>query len=363
MSTAAPTPPPVTFGPGPSRVYDIVRQLLTDAYDSGILAASHRSGQFTALYERTVHLLREKLNIPTDYHVYFLGSATECWNVLTEALVERQALHLYSGDFGRKWFEYARDLRPHVRHLAFDPQHDVLAQLPPDLDPNVFELVAITHNETSNGSQVPAEAIGQLRRQAPQALLAVDATSSMAGVLLPYGAADLWFASVQKCFGLPAGLSVLVASSAAVERMQVVGFRGRYNALSRIHDQALSFQTNFTPNVLGIYLLAGVLEAAQPQAAVDSLIAQRAQRYYAFFDGHDVYKPYIQHLGNRSQTVVCVHAPTPDHIAQAKAHCLKHGLQLGSGYGALKAGTFRIANFPAHTDAEVDALLHALQSL
>jgi phosphoserine aminotransferase len=51
----------------------------------------------------------------------------------------------------------------------------------------------------------------------PDALIAVDATSSMAGVELDWQSADIWFASVQKCFGLPAGMAVMVCSPRALQ--------------------------------------------------------------------------------------------------------------------------------------------------
>ena len=44
-------------------------------------------------------------------------------------------------------------------------------------------------------------------------------------------------------------------------------------------------------------------------------------------------------------------------IEEIKAKAKEAGLQLGSGYGPLKNTTIRIANFPAVSDAAMEALV------
>jgi hypothetical protein len=49
------------------------------------------------------------------------------------------------------------------------------------------KAICLTQNETSNGTQISNEIIGEFRTRNPQSLIAVDATSSRAGVAL-----DCW---------------------------------------------------------------------------------------------------------------------------------------------------------------------------
>jgi phosphoserine aminotransferase len=82
----------------------------------------------------------------------------------------------------------------------------------------------------------------------------------MAGVELDWQSADIWFASVQKCFGLPAGMAVMVCSPKALQYAEIIGDRKYYNSLLFMNDNFKKYQTHYTPNVLEIYLLSKILE-------------------------------------------------------------------------------------------------------
>jgi len=58
----------------------------------------------------------------------------------------------------------------------------------------------------------------------------------------------------------------------------------------------------------------------------------------------------------RSTTVLAVAGPE-DLITSVKKDAEKEGMQLGSGYGPLKSTSFRVANFPAITNAEINKLI------
>ncbi len=341
----------ITYFPGPAKVYPQVRQYLTDAYDAGVLSISHRSDAFVDISRRTIALLKEKLAVPADYTVLYVSSATESWEIIPQSLVRAQSLHLYSGAFGERGFQYAHYLHegalPYV--LAVDEAPDPAA-LPVDAH---TELIALAQNETSNGTQVRPEVIAQLRRAFPEPLLAVDATSSMAGIALPFAEADVWYASVQKCFGLPAGLGVLICSPRAVARAQALHEQRHYNSLLKLLAQIEKYQTNYTPNVLGIYLLGRVLAQMPPVAELDVHIKARAAQLYATVEALPYAQPLVRNAAVRSDTVVAVEADSAL-IADVKAQAKAAGMLLGSGYGTWKTTTFRIANFPALTDDEIN---------
>ena len=344
-----------TFNPGPSAVYPAVRQYLTDAFDEGWLSAPHRSDKVTSLVRQTVADFKTKLNVPQDYTVLFTSSATECWEILAQSLTPRRSFHIYNGDFGEKWLKYAQALRPASTGLSFglDEVPDVAA-LP--FSPDDTDLVCITQNETSTATQLREGFILNLYNRLGGALLAVDATSSLAGLNLKYIKADVWFASVQKCFGLPAGLGVLILSPRAVAQAKAVNDRAHYNALPAMLAQMLNFQTNYTPNVLGIYLLSRVLADREPIKTVHQHLAERAEKLYAFFEQATPLTPLISNPETRSTTVIGLKGEAAL-IEEIKQKAREAGLHLGSGYGPLKSTTIRIANFPAVPDAAMEALV------
>ncbi|QDA62228.1 aminotransferase class V-fold PLP-dependent enzyme [Hymenobacter jejuensis] len=344
-----------TFNPGPSAVYPEVRNYLTAAYDEGWLSAPHRGERFTGLMRQTIEELKKKLNIPQDYTVFFLSSATECWEVLAQSLTPTKSFHLYSGAFGEKWYEYAKALRPACTGYPFgiDEVPDVAALPLPD---DEVDMVCITQNETSNATQLRDGFILNLYNRLGGALLAVDATSSLGGVQLKYIKADVWFASVQKCFGLPAGLGLMVLSPRAVARFRQINERSHYNSLTAQYEKMLNYQTTHTPNVLGIYLLYRVLQDRQPIKTVHQHLLDRATKLYDYFDQATQLKPLVQNPETRSTTVIGLQGP-PQLIDDVKRRALQLGLQLGNGYGNWKPTSLRIANFPAIPDAAFEQLV------
>ncbi|MBD2700450.1 alanine--glyoxylate aminotransferase family protein [Spirosoma sp. BT702] len=330
----------ITFYPGPSKVYPQVAEYATDAVRQGIVSMNHRSAGFMDIVKETIRLIHEKLDVPADYHVAFVSSATECWEIVAQSLTAEASLHPFSGAFGKKWAEYAYRIKPPMNLSEAD-------------------VLCLVQNETSNGTQVSEQTMAQFRRDF-SGLIAVDAVSSMAGIRFNWDLADVWFASVQKCFGLPAGLAVLIYSPAALERAHSIGENTHYNSLLFIHENFEKFQTPYTPNGLGIYLLMRVLQQIKPIVEIDRMTKKRSSDWYTFFDTRSTgFKLLINDRATRSDTVIAVEGSEPA-IKAIKTAAHQAGITLGNGYGDWKNTTFRIANFPAITDEEIEQLKNFL---
>jgi phosphoserine aminotransferase len=201
-------------------------------------------------------------------------------------------------------------------------------------------------------------------RQDFKGLIAVDAVSSMAGIAFDWSLADVWFASVQKCFGLPAGLAVLVYSPAALQRALEIGENAHYNSLLFVQENFSKFQTPYTPNGLGIYLLMRVLRQVSVINDVEAVTKMRAAYWYTFFEQEMATSPFqllVKDQALRSDTVITVQGSEGD-IKTIKGAAQQAGITLGNGYGDWKTTTFRIANFPAITDEEIETLKRFLLS-
>ncbi|CAG5002789.1 Phosphoserine aminotransferase [Dyadobacter sp. CECT 9275] len=340
----------ITFYPGPSKVYPQIETYLRDAYQSGILSVNHRSEPFMQMLAGTIKILKSKLAIPEDYEVYFVSSATECWEIIAQSFMI-SGFHVYNGAFGEKWMEYTRKLRTGVSGRYFDCNELPATDFAKELSAN--EIICITHNETSNGTVIPDAFFKELRLKTGN-LIAVDATSSMAGVALPWTDGDIWYASVQKCFGLPPGMGVMVVSPAAISQAKEMGEAAHYNSFLFIRDNFLKQQTPYTPNSLGIYLLGRVLEQVPSIAEVSEEIKQRAKDLYSFFENVG-FAPLIENDAVRSDTVLAIKAEG-QRLSTIKSAAKSAGIVLGNGYGSWKENTFRVANFPAITSADVTAL-------
>lgn len=343
----------LNFLPGPSKVYTSVRTYLQDAYDEGILSTPHRGEQFVQLSRAVVGSIKRKLNIPQDYTIFFTSSATECWEILIQSLTKHKSYHIYNGSFGEKWYDYAKAMRPHAEGLKYDVNHAMpVEQLNISSD---TELICFTQNETSNGTQVNATTILNLHNRYRDTLIAVDATSSMAGLNLKLIKADIWFASVQKCFGLPAGLGIMACSPRAIFRAKKMNERAHYNSLVSMYEKMLNYQTTHTPNVLNIYLLKRMLEDREFIKTIDLQLSDRAEDLYTFFVQFNDFKLMVENEEVRSKTVIAIEA-SERLVDDIKKRALHHNMRLGNGYGPWSRTTFRIANFPAIENEEYEEL-------
>jgi phosphoserine aminotransferase len=349
----------ITFAPGPSKVYDALPRYMQDAYMQGILSANHRSGVFMNLYQETEQLMREKLHMPADYKLLFTSSATENWEIISQSVVEKASFHIYSGSFGKKWLEYAKHIIPATEALKIEANQSI--DVPNLAIGEVFDLIAVTQNETANASQVPMSVLKELAEKYPEKMIAVDTTSSMGGIELDFSLADIWYASVQKCFGLPAGLGILIVSPKAIEKAKRKGEKGRYNSLNFMFENAAGFQTHYTPNVFGIYLLNRVLKDLEEIQQVDARLRKRMLKLETAIAQSPKFRLLVDNEATRSTTVLAV-SGSEELISSVKKAAEKEGMQLGSGYGPLKPTSFRIANFPAITDKEFDRLIEFLNS-
>lgn len=338
------------FYPGPSKIYPHVGPSMQTAFESGILAMNHRSADFMQMMEQTIGLVKVKLNVPDDYEVFFVSSATESWEIITQSFSD-SFFHYYNGAFGQKWMEYAARLKSKVTGKSFEinelPSIDFANELKKE------DLICLTHNETSNGSALPSLFLKTLRSTVEN-IIAVDATSSMAGADLPWETADIWFASVQKCFGLPAGLAVMVVSPSGIGASESLGDDRYYNSFNFMRKNFLKYQTPYTPNILGIYLLGESMKMLEPIKKVSELIDKRADSFYDFLQsiGMDL---IIKNPMVRSDTVLAV-GIEPNKLIEIKRLAHHHNIILGNGYGDWKNNSFRLANFPAICDEEYHTL-------
>ncbi len=334
----------ISFYPGPSRIYSNLTEYIYDAQMEGVLSINHRSDGFMALFAKTKKVLRDRLNIPEDYGIAFVSSATEAWEITAQSLVRERSLHLYNGSFGEKWANYTEQCHPIVRRTF------PIDELPDAGGAEDVDTLCLVHNETSNGTFLPTTWMENIRRNF-ESIIAIDATSSMAGVELDWTLGDFWFASVQKCFGLPAGMAILVYSPQALKRAMEVG-DNHYNSLSFIAENAEKNQTHHTPNVLGIYLLYRSQKFSSGIEDAQTKLLQRYQHWKTL--GNELaMKWLIDNEAVRSRTVLTFSMEQPERLLD---HALSHGLILGKGYGHWRQHTLRIANFPAIKSKEIDKL-------
>lgn len=345
----------LSFYPGPSKVHPEALEYIQEAFEQGIVSINHRSERFEKLLEATFDVLHQKWNIPSNYTIYFVSSATEAWEIVIQSLVREKSTHLYNGAFGKKWAHYASSVAESIE-FSLDQS---LAEIAQQIGPIQGDTLCLVQSETSNGTGQ------QIRRKdyqlADDALVAVDATSSMGGIELPWNEADVWLASVQKCIGIPAGMGLLICSPKALARTKELNRATHYNDVLFLEENRRMFQTQMTPNVLGIYLVYRLTQQLPSLSEVHLATLAKMKVWTDFWDNQPDFSYLIENAELRLPTVLAL-TGNPEKIKQLHKICLKKGMELGKGYGEWKENSFRIANFPSHTFEDIETLIQTIKN-
>ncbi|WP_114781649.1 aminotransferase class V-fold PLP-dependent enzyme [Botryobacter ruber] len=356
----------VYFTPGPSELYPTVPQHMQTAMENKIGSISHRSQQFKDIYAHTVAGLRQLLQLPDHFDILFLSSANEIWERAIENTVEKESFHLVNGSFSKRFYEISLDLgRKATKHeVPFGQGFRV-----EDIEvPASAELVAIVQNETSSGAGTPVAAINALREKTgPEPLFFIDVVSSMPHPKLDWSKVDSVYFSVQKCFGLPAGLGVWVLNDRCIAKAEALKAKGMsvgsYHSIPATIGKARANQTQETPNVLNIYLLGQVVQEMN-QKGVDVIRQEteaKAKMVYDYLEASENFEIAVEEPAHRSATTIIANTKLP--ASEVIKRLSPFDMAVGSGYGNYKESQIRIANFPAHSVGQMQALVYKLKEL
>ncbi len=345
------------FTPGPSQLYPTITQHLNNAMRENIGSISHRGKEFQMIFQEMKELLSDVLNIPPDYEIFITSSATEIWERIIQNLITKSSHHFVNGSFSERFYNFttAYQLKSTSQFSDFSQEFGKFKV------PDEAELISITQNETSIGYSFNPEEIKNIRENNPEKLIALDLVSAVPSIPVDLSQIDTAYFSVQKCFGLPAGMGIWIVgpkcfevSKAKASKNEIVG---SYHSLAALKKNGDKNQTPETPNVLNLYLLKNVLKDMQFKgiSSIQNETKYKAALLYQTFDQITELKTVIPYPLNRSKTVCVseVHGGNKGLIEYLKSK----QLIIGSGYGSFKDQHIRIANFPAHSKESIEMLV------
>lgn len=352
----------IFFTPGPSQLYPTVEKHLKYALEKQLFSISHRSVDFQNIYNETVSNIKKLFTVPKDHSVFFLSSATEAMERIIENGVEKKSFHLVNGAFSSKFFQISQDLKkqPEKFEVEAGKGFDVNSI---NITKNT-EVICITHNETSTGVAVPVDDIYSLKKRHPDSFIGVDIVSSAPYVTIDAAKIDYLFFSVQKGFGMPSGLGVLIVSPIAMEKSIYLAKKGTnigsYHNFLQLEKYALKSQTPMTPNVLGIYLLGKVSGDMLKKGlkTIRKETEEKAGMVYRLAENHELLSPFVADKNNRSKTVIVINVKGGSEVLIKKLK--EKGIVVGKGYKQFKEEHIRIANFPTHSTSQMAKLVKLL---
>jgi predicted phosphoserine aminotransferase len=345
------------FIPGPVEVRsDVLEKMATPMI-------GHRSKDASQLQRNISDKLRQLFY--TENHILL---STTSGSGLMEGAVRsctlKRAAIFSVGAFGNRWFEMARsnnvpaDIFEVEWGQATSPE-----QVEQALSSGKYDLMTITHNETSTGIMNPVEEIAQVVKKYPEVVFCMDAVSSAGGSKIEVDKLeiDICITSTQKALGLPPGLAICTFSEKARERAQQVPYRGYYLDLLQLYKYIMEkdYQYPSTPSLSHMfaldYQLDRILEEGldnrfRRHIEMAELVRDWARRHFALFADE-------RYLSNTLTTI----SNTRDiDVGALNRELGQRGFQISNGYGKMKEKTFRIAHM---ADCQLEDIKELLDNI
>ena len=348
------------FIPGPVNVEpDVLEKMATEQIP-------HRSKIATELQKRISKNL-QKLMYTNDTIILSTSSGSGIMEMAIKSCTKKRAAVFSVGAFGDRWYNMAVSNNVPADKFKSEPGMPTTVEMVKDaLETGLYDVVTVTHNETSSGLMNNVYEIGQVIKDYPNVLFLVDAVSSLGGSKIEVDASniDICISSTQKCLGLPPGLSVASVSERAYERAKTVEYRGFYLDLVNIVDRVKkNYQYPSTPSTPHMWALdykldkiinkEGLENRLQRHKDLSIIVCEWAEKHFELFAKE----------GFRSHTVTTILNTKGFNIGDLNKELMNRGFLISNGYGALKDKAFRIAHMADRQEKELQEILKEIENI
>ena len=344
------------FVPGPAYVLESTRAAMLGP------VVGHRSPEFKPVYARITERLKPLFRTARDAY-FATSSSTMLMEAALQSLTSTNVLHLVNGAFSERW----RDIGRSLGRVADEIQAPWGEIVDPDLvraalRRKKYEAVTVAHSETSTGVLNPIAALAHVVREESDALILVDAVSSLGGAEFETDAwqLDFAFAGVQKGLASPPGLTVFTFSERAEARAESIPHRGFYGDLLRYRDKHREGGPITTAAVSLAYALDVQLERIEREGLENRWARHLAMREQTAEWVERASFSWVAAASSRSPTVSCLR-PRAGIAAPELVKAMKErGFTLSGGYGRFKESTFRIGHMGEVQPQDLAALFAAM---
>ncbi|MEA5039849.1 MAG: alanine--glyoxylate aminotransferase family protein [Clostridiaceae bacterium] len=349
------------FIPGPVDVRpDVLEKMATPMI-------SHRGKAATEL-QKNISQKLQKVFQTQNVIVLSTTSGSGLMESAIRCCTAKRAAVFSVGAFGDRWYKMAVSNNvPADKFRAEDGKATDPADVDAALATGKYDLVTITHNETSVGIMNPVKEIAEVIRKYPDVVFCMDTVSSMGGADIPVDAlgCDFCITSTQKCLGLPPGMSIASVSQKAIDRARTVPNRGLYLDIVEIYDKVVKddkYQYPSTPSLSHMFamdyqldniLKEGLEHRWAHHAEMAEVVRAWARKYFEIFSDE-------RYLSNTLTTIKNTRGIS---VSDLNKKLGERGFELSNGYGDLKEKTFRIAHMADATMEDLQALLRAIEEI
>jgi len=348
------------FIPGPVEVRsDVLEKMATPMI-------GHRTKDASKLQKDISDKLR-KLFYTEEEILLSTSSGSGLMEGAIRSCTAKRAAVFSVGAFGNRWYKMAVSNNVPADLFQVEMGKATTAEMVDEaLKTGKYDLITVTHNETSTGIMNPVDEISQVMKKYPEVIWCLDTVSSMAGTKIEVDklGVDICITSTQKALGLPPGMAICTFSKKAVERAKNVEFRGLYLDLLELYNyiQKKNYQYPSTPSLSHMfaldYQLDRILEEGLENRYARHLemaeyVRAWAKEYFEIF-------PDERYMSNTLTTIKNTRGIS---VADLNKSLGERGFMISNGYGDLKEKTFRIAHMADCTLEEIKELINNINDI
>jgi aspartate aminotransferase-like enzyme len=348
------------FIPGPTEVApDVLAKMATPMI-------GHRSKDASTLQREITEKLRKVMKTENPI-VLSTSSGSGLMEGSIRSFTAKRAIVFSVGAFGNRWYKMAE-----ANNVAADKHeaewgHPTTAEVVDKyLSTGKYDVMTVTHNETSTGIMNPVEEIAEVKKKYPDVIWLLDTVSSMGGANINVDAlgVDVCIASTQKALALPPGMAIAAASKKALEHGKQVKHRGWYLDILELYKyvETKDHQYSATPSLSHMFAMNYQLDRILAEG-MDKRFARHlemAEYTRAWAKKNFALYPEEKHASVTLTTI----ANTRNISVKALNDALgKEGMQISNGYGDLKEKTFRIAHMGELTMNDIKQVTSAIDRI
>lgn len=348
------------FIPGPTEVHpDVLAKMATPMM-------GHRTKEASTL-QRGISEKLQKLFYTQNKIILSTSSGTGLMEGAIRSATAKKAIVFSVGSFGDRWADLAK-----LNGIDCDlhKENDGDPTLPETVDNYLktgkYDVVTVTHNETSSGIMNPTGAISEVIKKYPDVVWLVDAVSSAAGAKIEVDklGIDICITSTQKALALPPGLAIASISPKAEKRFQEVGSRGYYLDLKNLvkYVDKNDYQYSSTPSLSHMFALDFQLDRIMEEG-LDNRFNRHSEMANFMRNWANTYFKVFPKQGYESETLTVIENTRNISVKDLNDGLGKRGMVIANGYGNLKDKTFRIAHMGELTMADMKEVTQAIEEI
>lgn len=348
------------FIPGPVEVKEDVLQKMASPM------IGHRTKDASKL-QRGISEKMRKLFYTENEILLSTTSGSGLMEGAIRSCTRKRAAVFSVGAFGNRWHQMATANNVPADKFEVEWGTPTLAaQVDEVLATGKYDLITVTHNETSTGIMNPVEEISEVLKKYPEVVWCVDTVSSAAGAKIEVDklGIDICITSTQKALGLPPGLAICTFSEKARQAAEQVEFRGFYLDLLKLYNtiQKKDYQYPSTPSLSHMYALDYQLDKILEEG-LDNRFARHLEMAEFTREWANKYFEVFPKEGYASNTLTVIKNTRGISVGDLNKALGEKGYTIANGYGNMKEKTFRIAHMAETTLDEVKELLSLIEEI